>query len=329
MLLLAIPLLLVVSKIYERDNYHEQARNDIANSWTGDQLILGPILVVPYTRVYENREFNKELERYVSSEVKVDEQLFVLPDALTGDVDLQTEIRYRGIYEVPVYSSAIRLGGEMSNSEILELAQREDVIEIGQPYLSIVVNDMRGITASPVLSWNGDMVNLSPGSKLAFRDAGIHALLSGIDQLALGRYRFSVSFALRGMSSFRFVPVGNSSSIDITSSWPHPRFEGLYLPSHREISDSGFTASWQTSAFATNIAEKARDCASGDCGQLMNNTIGVALVDPVDVSQKKSDPDDRGTVFGWRPQQRGGCRSGRRKKTSDPQDQGKCNNKQP
>ena len=120
MLLLAIPLLLVVSKIYERDDYHEQARNDIANSWTGEQLILGPILVVPYTRIYKKREFNKELERYVISELKVDEQLFVLPDALTGNIDLKTEIRYRGIYEVPVYSSAINLGGDISNSEILE-----------------------------------------------------------------------------------------------------------------------------------------------------------------------------------------------------------------
>jgi inner membrane protein len=297
MLLLVIPLLLVVSKIYERDNYHEQARNDIANSWTGDQLILGPILVVPYTRIYENREFNKELERYVTSKARVDEQLFVLPDTLNGDVDLQTEIRYRGIYEVPVYSSAIRLGGEISNREILELAQREDVIEVGQPYLSVVVNDMRGITASPALNWNGDTVNLLPGSQLAFRNAGMHAPLRDIDRAALSRYRFSVSFSLRGMSLFRFVPVGNSSAIDIASSWPHPRFEGLYLPSHREISDSGFSASWQTSAFATNIAEKARDCASGNCSQLMNNSLGAVLIDPVDVYLQAQRASKYGILF--------------------------------
>ena len=297
MALLAIPLLLVVSKIYERDNYHEQARNDIANSWTGEQLILGPILVVPYSRIYESREFNKELERYVTSKVTVDEQLFVLPDALTGNVDLQTEVRYRGIYEVPVYTSAVSLGGDISNSEVLELAQRKDVIAIGRPYLSIVVNDMRGIAASPELNWNGDTVEFMPGSQLVFRDAGIHAPLSDIDRVALDRYRFSVSFTLRGMSSFRFVPVGSSSSIDITSSWPHPRFEGLYLPSHREISNNGFTASWQTSAFATNIAEKARHCASGDCGQLMNNSLGVVLVDPVDVYLQAQRASKYGILF--------------------------------
>jgi len=297
MLLLAVPLLLVVSKIYERDNYHEQARNDIANSWTGEQLILGPILVVPYTRIYEKREFSKELEKYVTSGVTVDEQLFVLPDALTGNIDLQTEIRYRGIYEVPVYSSAINLVGDISNSEILELAQRKDVIAIKQPYLSVVVNDMRGIASSPALNWNGDTVEFMPGSQLTFRDSGIHAPLSNVDLGDLNRYHFSVSFTLRGMSSFRFVPVGNSNSIDIASNWPHPRFEGLYLPFHREISDSGFTASWQTSAFATNIAQKARSCASGDCSQLMNNSLGVVLIDPVDVYLQAQRASKYGILF--------------------------------
>ena len=283
MLVLTIPLLLVVSKIYERDNYHEQARNDIARSWTGEQLILGPIVVVPYTRLYEIREFDKELEKYVTNQVKADEQLFVLPETLTGKIDLKTEVRYRGIYEVPVYSSAVSLGGEISNSKILELRNRKDVIAIGRPYLSIVVNDMRGIAASPALSWNAETVDFMPGSQLTFQKSGIHAPLTNVDQDVPKLNRFSVSFTLRGMSSFRFVPVGNSGSVDIASSWPHPRFEGLYLPAQREISDSGFTASWQTSAFATNIAEKVRGCATGDCSQLMSNYFGVVLIDPDDV----------------------------------------------
>ena len=109
MLVLTIPLLLVVSKIYERDSYREQAQRDIAQSWTGEQMILGPILVIPYTRVYEKREFDKLADRYVTRRIVVAEQLFSLPDSLTGKVDLNTEIRYRGIYEVPVYSSDITI----------------------------------------------------------------------------------------------------------------------------------------------------------------------------------------------------------------------------
>jgi len=297
MLLLTIPLLLVVSKIYERDSYQEQAQRDIAQSWTGEQTILGPILVIPYTRVYEGREFDQELEKYVTHEVTVDERLFVLPDALIGDTDLKTEIRYRGIYEVPVYSSDLTLSGDMSNAELLELRQREDVTAIGQPYLSIVVNDVRGIANSPTLSWNNELVDFIPGSQLDFQNSGIHAPLPNTDHDTLQRYRFSVKLALRGMSSFRFSPVGDSSSITIASNWPHPRFEGRYLPSHREIDDEGFKAEWQMSTFSTNIAEQARDCAGGSCGEFMYNYLGVALIDPVDIYLQAQRASKYGILF--------------------------------
>ncbi len=297
MLLMTIPLLLVVSKIYERDDYREQAQRDIAQSWTGEQMILGPIMVVPYTRIYQKREFNKDLARYVTSEVEVEEQLFVLPDSLSGRVDLNTEVRYRGIYEVPVYSSDATLSGEISNSELLDLVQRKDVIDVGRPYLSIVVNDVRGIANSPTLNWNAGTIEFVPGSRLAFQSSGIHAPLDNIDRDNLKRYRFSVHLALRGMSSFRIAPVGDSSSINIASNWPHPRFEGLYLPAHREISDSGFTGDWQTSTFSTNIAEQARDCAGGDCRAFMNNHLGVVLVDPVDVYLQAQRASKYGILF--------------------------------
>jgi len=297
MLLLAIPLLLVVSKIYERDNYQKQAQRDIAESWTGEQTVLGPILVIPYTRVYEGPEYDPELERYVTREITVDEQLFILPDALTADANLKTEIRYRGIYEVPVYSSNLMLSGEMSNAELLELGRRNDVTAIGQPYLSIVVNDVRGIANSPVLNWDAETVEFIPGSRLSFQNSGIHAPLPDTDRDKLQRYRFSLNLALRGMSSFRFTPVGDTSSITIESNWPHPRFEGRYLPSHREIDDEGFRAEWQMSTFSTNIAEQARACAGGSCGEFMYNYLGVALIDPVDIYLQAQRASKYGILF--------------------------------
>ena len=296
-LLLTIPLLLVVSKIYERDNYHDQARRDIAQSWTGEQQILGPILVVPYTRTYSQREFDKELEQYVTRVKRVSEQLFIMPDTLGGEVELDTEVRSRGIYEVPVYNSSIRLDGEISNAKIVQLRQREDVVAIGRARLSIVVNDMRGIASSPEFSWDSTNIELAPGSGLSFQSSGIHAPLDNLDENTSKRYRYSIKLALRGMSSFRFAPVGNTSSVSITSGWPHPRFEGSYLPAHRQISENGFTADWQTSAFATNIVKKANDCAAGNCAEFTNNYLGVVLVDPVDVYLQAQRASKYGILF--------------------------------
>lgn len=282
-LLLSLPLLLIVSKIYERDSYSDQAHQDIARSWTGAQKILGPILVIPYTRTYEKREFDNQLKRHVTNQYRVDEQLFLLPESLETDVELNTEIRYRGIYEVPVYNSSIHLAGQFSTRRATELDQRHDVVAVGKPFLSIVVNDMRGIAEPPILGWSAGEVRFLPGSHLDFQSNGIHAPLEHLDTDTNSTYRFTVSLALRGMSSFRFAPIGDANRTTIKSGWPHPGFEGLYLPTQREISREGFTAHWQTSAFATNMNRKADNCALGECAAFVSSYFGVQLIDPVDV----------------------------------------------
>ena len=296
-IVMTIPLLLIVSKIYERDGYAEQARWDISRSWTGEQQVLGPVLVIPFSETHEKREFDKELERYVTNTYETDEQLFILPESLNGDIVLSTEVRYRGIYEVPVYSSSIVLDGTISKSSLTELRNRSDVANIGQPYLSIVVSDMRGIAEPPALDLDAVKVAFLPGSNLAFHPNGIHAPLNDLASASDDSAAFSIALELRGMSSFRFSPVGGSNFTRIRSSWPHPGFDGQYLPTQREISSEGFKASWQTSEFATNINEKADNCALGDCAAFLASSFGVQLVDPVDVYLQSQRASKYGILF--------------------------------
>lgn len=296
-LILAVPLLLVVSKIYERDSYHDQVRAEISRSWTGQQQVMGPILVVPYTRVFEKREYDQDLRKHVSNSYEAFEYLFIMPDTLNGDAKLKTEIRSRGIYDVPVYSSTVSLNGSFSTTRLVELSKRHDVVAIKNPYLSILVNDMRGLAEPPTLKWASSEVEFLPGSKLAFHSNGIHAPLGDPNRDVAKPHSFSVSLSLRGMSSFRFSPVGDSSLVTIASAWPHPRFDGQYLPTEREISDDGFTATWQMSAFATNISKKADDCAKGNCAELVASYLGVELVDPVDVYLQAQRASKYGILF--------------------------------
>ena len=269
-LALTIPLFLITSKIYERDSYRNLAREDIARSWTGEQKVLGPILVVPYTRVVTKREFDDKLKKYVQRRIEVDEELLVLPEMLNAEFHLTTEVRYRGIYEVPVYSGTAKLSGTFSTAQAAELRQRPGTKNVGQPYLSLVLDDVRGIARTPDLKIGTETVAFKPGSKFRFRSSGIHAPIdigySDTDQPV----PFSVSMHMRGTSSFRFAPVGDSNSVEIVSNWPHPSFEGRYLPSTRDIADDGFTANWQISTFSTNMKEQALQCSAGNCLSLIH-----------------------------------------------------------
>jgi len=296
-LVLTIPLFMITSKIYERDSYRNQARDDIARSWTGEQKVLGPVLIVPYTRLVSKREFDKKLEQYVTRKLRIEETLLVLPTTLDADFQMKTEVRYRGIYEVPVYAGTVNFSGELSDTKIRELRQRQDVVSVGAPFLSLVVNDVRGITRSPDLQWGGAKIPFRPGSKASFGPKGIHAAVQIPASQEGVSVPFSISLDLRGISSLRFTPVGQSNSIDISSNWPHPKFEGLYLPATREISDDGFTANWQISMFSTNLEEQAQQCATGHCDAFINNHLGVTLVEPVDIYLQAQRASKYGILF--------------------------------
>ncbi|MDH3619757.1 MAG: cell envelope integrity protein CreD [Gammaproteobacteria bacterium] len=295
--MLTIPLYFITSKIYERDSYRNVARDDIARSWTGEQKLMGPILVVPYTRVVNKREFDDKLKQYVHRKIETSEELLLLPETLDANFRLSTEVRYRGIYEVPVYSGAAKLSGTLSTARVNELRQRPGTKSIGEPYLSLVIDDVRGITRTPDLNVGARKVAFEPGSKFRPRTSGIHAPIDIKYSETNELIPFAISMDLRGISSFRFAPVGNSNSVNIVSNWPHPRFDGLYLPAAREIAADGFTANWQISTFSTNMEDHALQCSAGDCGALLNNHLGVSLVEPVDIYLQSQRASKYGVLF--------------------------------
>ena len=47
-LVLLIPLAMISGKIAERNYYLDLAKGSIADSWTRSQLIVGPVIVIPY-----------------------------------------------------------------------------------------------------------------------------------------------------------------------------------------------------------------------------------------------------------------------------------------
>ena len=48
---LLVPLTMIRGLISERTRYRDSARADIARSWTSDQAVFGPVLVIPTRRV--------------------------------------------------------------------------------------------------------------------------------------------------------------------------------------------------------------------------------------------------------------------------------------
>lgn len=289
-LLLNIPLDMVASKTYERNAFKHEAFETIANSWTSAQTVTGPIIQIPYTVEVVGKVWDENLKSYREESSHVRRERWIVADDLTIAGEVTDSIRYRGIYEIPVYSAKLNFNGMVKSNAIEDIRQQQGFVKFGKPVFSFSLSDSRGIsrisplTIQPIAdAKQAEKQNLDfiPGSKLSHQSNGTHTLIS-TDILA-NPLRFSFTLDLQGMSSLNFVPTAKQVAIDLNSAWPHPSFVGNYLPISRDINDQGYSARWQVTSLASNVEEKVKSCQRGRCLELENSAFGVEHLDPVDV----------------------------------------------
>ena len=289
-----IALTLIENLIYDRMSYQDEARKSVANSWSGEQQLLGPLLVVPYkyteTKTRTDEKSGNVLEELVTRFSK----LYLVPEQLNVQSELTTQSRYRGIFSFPVYSTQFDLEGSFNTTAIKQLRQRSDVIWTGSPYLAVSVSDMRGIISQPEIQWNNEPLSFLSGSRLSFNNQGVHAL---IKENSGSSARFTVKIGLRGMDNLWFSPTGKNTQIAIAANWPHPNFVGKFLPDERHIEQNGFSAIWHVSEFSSNLLQDVNSCQQGDCNPLINNRFGFALNEPVNIYRQSIRAAKYGLLF--------------------------------
>ncbi|HMH24929.1 MAG TPA: cell envelope integrity protein CreD, partial [Puia sp.] len=93
---------------------------------------------------------------------------------------------------------------------------------------------------------------------------------------------FSTTIRLKGSQDLLFVPLGKSTSVQVSSSWANPSFTGTYLPDVRTVKDSGFEADWKVLYLNRSYPQQWKD-ATYDIGA---SAFGVNLIMPVDSYQQ-------------------------------------------
>ncbi len=294
--LLAVPLMMIQGLVYERSSFRETAQADIAQTWTGAQWLGGPIMVIPYATRYTANLRDPDTGHYQTETKLRWHHAVFMPQSMQFTGEVQTQLRWRGIYSVPVYSGEFRVEGSFSRAPLTAFqAATPDFERWGTPSVNLLIEDVRGIGANPSLRWNGAPLRFQPGATVADMGGGIHA-----EAPELGEdtdYTFTVDLMLRGSSSLNIAPVAEQVSIALRSPWPHPRFFGRFLPTEREVADEGFSANWALTSFSTDAANNLRACLQGDCNGLNANVVGVQFIQTVDGYQKISRATKYGALF--------------------------------
>ncbi|MGF1679088.1 MAG: cell envelope integrity protein CreD [Candidatus Methylacidiphilales bacterium] len=283
-LILLIPLGMISNMVSERSEYQMEAMRGVADSWADKQHVIGPVLVIPYEVVQNVVEWNEKKRVETTREVRETRYLQLPAAEVNAVVDLQTEMRSKGIYSFPVYRSETRLAGRFQLKGIQEVLKDSNASLKGSPKLLIGLGDPRGIASAPTLVWQGKELNFEPGTPGGFFQTGVHAVLPEVTAAMEGQnVEFAVNMDLQGMAAYQMMPTARSSRLDMSSNWPHPSFSGSFPALTREISDAGFTATWQMSHFATNLESHFTGHKARSFNDLESLAVGVRLFHPVDV----------------------------------------------
>jgi inner membrane protein len=244
-LLLAIPLFSVYLLVYDRQSQSETARASIAEGWGGPQTLAGPFLVIPYHD--EATETVVEAGRPLTRSRDVWRELVLSPEVAQIDTQLSPERRQRSIYEAVVYEAAVKGQARFTlPADLARYGVAPDRLALDRAELRFGLSDARGLFgAPPRVSVAGRALPLQPGKGPAeTAGSGFYAPLDA-NALRAGPLAADFAYAMRGNGWLALNPQAGDTRWTIASPWPHPSFQGGFLPATRRVGDKGFTATYR------------------------------------------------------------------------------------
>ncbi|MDH4216295.1 MAG: cell envelope integrity protein CreD [Gallionella sp.] len=305
--LINIPLGMMNKLVYERQSRQSQVSVDIANSYAEPQFIAGPLLVFPYTEEYsETQEAGGENGSATRTRIKHHTSaIFLPPRTLTAKGSLATEIKKRSLFEVPVYTLDSTWEGafEIPKELVYPRHAGNSRVTWDTPYLSLPVKDPRGFASAPLMEMDGKTLTLEQGSGVFFAPNGVKATLNEFSLKQAGSHQFKLTLKLRGTTQLKVIPLADNLNMELLSNWPHPGFEGRYLPipgADQHVGADGFKAKWEISSLATNApyrlleaSANLKSCANAAC----LDSFDVRLVNPGNIYQQSNRALKYGFLF--------------------------------
>ena len=274
MLLLLIPSAMIERIISERELLSEEAIWEVSLKWAGSQQINGPILTIPV--VFEETHDDKT--------TRATRYYHMLPDELDIIGAIEPQKLKRGIHEVVVYKSDLELAGSFNISKkIVE----DNIVEIqyDRAFLTVGLSDLRGIKDEVVMQWNKERLTVEPGSKIpGLIESGFTIDLPPLSNSETQKFDFALDLKLRGSQTLSLTPLGSVTNAKLHSSWEDPSFNGNFLPDERDITESGFNASWKILQLNRNYPQQW--FGSEYSKSIKESGFGLDLLLPIDDYQK-------------------------------------------
>ena len=276
-LLLFVPVLMIQSLVAERQQTRNEVVSGIADGWGKRQVVSGPYLALPYERHWT--EVKRESVDGKLREIRIERaesRVLRVPAASvdwSGEADIGEKAR--GIYKARLYTVKLHAQGSIDAPARSAHEDGTSRYKWGTPRLVVGVSDPLGIRAA-----SGSHA-FEPGAPDT--GAGLQSVLRGHDLSKPARVEFSIDLELAGSEAFSLAPLGADATIALRADWPHPSFQGRFLPASHDIGAGGFTARWKISRLAAQ--------GIGDAG------ASVWFIEPVSLYRQLERASKYGFLF--------------------------------
>ena len=300
-LLMSIPALFVFGLLMDRSHRAERVATEVGDLMGGQQTFLGPVIAVPYSRMTSGPS-NAPGGPVVQPNVPRLETgvWYVFPTQGKIDVDTDSEVRKRSLFRVAVYQAQVVYSGQFDLARAGSEAPSGAVLDWSRAEIVVGASDARGARSDIVLKIGDCTVALTPstldasvslvGDPNVDQRAGPRSVLklfgaplnltdrSGVLPVS-GRATFS------GAQRVSVLPFAGTTEAGIKGDWPHPSYNGGFLPTKREASAGRFDANWSVPFVARGIP------AEGDASALARlgaADLAVSFVEPANPYQSVS-----------------------------------------
>lgn len=241
-LVFCIPMQLIKGIVDDRQSTKETAESEIIEKAGGGAVLGAVYLSLPVECTEESVN-----DQGLAVKRRVTRDVLVMPDELSIKAGSRAELRKRGIYQVPAFTADVAFDASF------EFKASDSRLELPVPSweearLVMEIQDARALAEAPVMESNGAKAAMrasTPALGYLKRAVASPASLSaGPSGGPSRRFSASIALTLNGADSIRFLSSGENTRIALSGDWKSPSFSGYRLPNDRELSESGFTASW-------------------------------------------------------------------------------------
>ncbi|HPT48731.1 MAG TPA: cell envelope integrity protein CreD [Accumulibacter sp.] len=281
-LVLAFAVMKVEWKVQERAAMRDGAVRDIADQSAHAQQLVGPLLLISCSErreVVDTDDKGKTRRR----QMRQDCSRLIRPAQINGQGSLNVTELHRGIYKARVYLATLGVHA------VLPAFQPKPGQTLEGVNLLFGVSDPRGLKSIALGTASGQTLDARPGVPGEVFEHGFHVPLN--PALLEKGLTLDAKLELAGSGRLDWVPLAEDNDFSLRSAWPHPSFDGQFLPETRTVAADGFSARWRVNDFATG----GDRLLNGKTGGWRESAFGVSLIDPVDAYTQT----DRAVRYGF------------------------------